>query len=75
MDHRTSSVQPNTMKDIETIAYVLEEPNADFKLTEVILDEVRADELLIEMKYAGICHTVRCPPHSIEIAARTMQHH
>lgn len=59
MDHRTVSVQPNTMKDIETIAYVLQEPQADFKLTDIILDEVRADEVLIEMKYSGICHTVR----------------
>jgi len=47
------------MKDIETIAYVLQEPQADFKLTDIILDEVRADEVLIEMKYSGICHTVR----------------
>jgi Zn-dependent alcohol dehydrogenase len=49
--------------DIETEAFVVMKPGNDFKLTPVILDEVRADELLIEMKYSGICHTV-CMPFS-----------
>ncbi|KAF2499009.1 AreB protein [Lophium mytilinum] len=30
---------------------------ADFELTPIILDEVRPDEVLVEMKYSGICHT------------------
>jgi hypothetical protein len=45
--------------NIETEAFVVEEPNAPFKLTPIILDEMRDDEFLIEMKYSGICHTVR----------------
>ena len=42
-------------KDIETVALVVKEPKADFELTPVILDEVRGDEVLIDMKYSGIC--------------------
>ena len=44
-------------RDIETVALVVTEPKADFKLTPIILDEVRDNEVLIEMKYSGICHT------------------
>lgn len=51
-----------TTTNIETEAFVVDEPNAPFKLTPVILDEVRDDEFLIEMKYSGICHTVNIVP-------------
>jgi myo-inositol-1-phosphate synthase len=44
--------------NIETEAFVVDSPNAPFKLTPIILDEMRGDEFLIEMKYTGICHTV-----------------
>jgi Zn-dependent alcohol dehydrogenase len=44
--------------NVETEAFVVMQPGDDFKLTPIILDEVRDDELLIEMKYSGICHTV-----------------
>ncbi|OQV09147.1 Alcohol dehydrogenase GroES-like domain-containing protein [Cladophialophora immunda] len=44
-------------QSIRTKALVVEEANAPFKLMDVILDEVRDDELLIEMKYSGVCHT------------------
>ncbi|KAJ4984195.1 AreB protein [Stagonosporopsis vannaccii] len=43
--------------DIETVALVVTEPKADFKLQSIILDEIREDEVLVEMKYSGICHT------------------
>ncbi|OAP54228.1 hypothetical protein AYL99_11329 [Fonsecaea erecta] len=46
-----------TMKNIRTKALVVEEVNAPFKMMDIILDEVRDDELLIEMKYSGVCHT------------------
>lgn len=42
-------------KNIETVGYVVEEVNADFKLVPVILDEVRPNEVLVEMKYSGVC--------------------
>jgi len=44
--------------NIETEAFVVDSPKAPFKLTAIILDEMREDEFLIEMKYSGICHTV-----------------
>lgn len=50
---------PQTTKDaktdIETVVLVVDAPKADFKLTPIILDQVRHDELLIDMKYTGIC--------------------
>ena len=50
--------------NIETEAFVVDSPNAPFKLTPIILDEMREDEFLIEMKYSGICHTVGRELHS-----------
>lgn len=44
--------------NIETEAFVVEAPNAPFTLTPIVLDELRDNEFLIEMKYSGICHTV-----------------
>ena len=46
------------LKDIPTKALVVERPGASFVLTDIILDEVRDDEVLVEMKYTGLCHTV-----------------
>lgn len=43
----------------ETKALVVQEPKAEFEMTTITLDEVRPDEVLVEMKYSGICHTVR----------------
>ncbi len=43
---------------LQTEALVVQEPKADFTLTNITLDEVRPDEVLVEMKYSGICHTV-----------------
>ena len=43
--------------NIETIAYVVHDAKKDFKLEEIILGEMQDDELLIDMKYSGICHT------------------
>lgn len=56
-----SSTQNELPTNIETIAYVVEEAGGDFRLMDIILDEVRSDELLIEMKFSGICHTVSLP--------------
>lgn len=49
-------------KDIRTKAYVVEKSGAPFILQDVILDEVRDDEVLVEMKYTGLCHTVSLKP-------------
>ena len=45
-------------KNISTKAYVVESKGSPFTLKDVILDEVQPDEVLVEMKYTGICHTV-----------------
>ncbi|RMJ26962.1 alcohol dehydrogenase [Aspergillus sp. HF37] len=44
-------------RDIPTKALMVEEPGGPFILRDVILDEVRSDEALVEMKYTGLCHT------------------
>lgn len=43
--------------NVETLAYVVHEANADFKLETVVLDELQDDEVLVDMQYSGICHT------------------
>lgn len=43
---------------MRSVAWVTDQPQAGFKLRPIWLDEVRQNELLIEMKYSGICHTV-----------------
>ncbi|GKT44984.1 aryl-alcohol dehydrogenase [Colletotrichum spaethianum] len=61
IEHNAAAGQESTsfgdVKNVETEAYVVEHVKADFKLVPIILDEVRPDELLIEMKYSGVCHT------------------
>lgn len=47
-------------KQIPTKAFVVEAPHAPFVLQDVVLDEVRENEVLVEMKYTGLCHTVCC---------------
>lgn len=37
---------------------MVESPKAPFVLQDVILDEVRDNEVLVEMMYTGLCHTV-----------------
>ncbi|EAW16915.1 NAD(P)-dependent alcohol dehydrogenase [Aspergillus fischeri NRRL 181] len=44
-------------KQIPTTGFVVEKPGAPLTLQNIILDEVRANEVLIEMKYTGLCHT------------------
>lgn len=44
-----------SLRDIETVALVVTEPRADFRLQSIILDEIRDDEVLVEMKFSGIC--------------------
>ncbi|KAF3808855.1 Aryl-alcohol dehydrogenase [Colletotrichum gloeosporioides] len=53
----TNASNASDLKNIETVGYVVEEVNADFKLVPVILDEIRPNEVLVEMKYSGVCHT------------------
>jgi hypothetical protein len=45
-------------KNIHTLALVVDKAGSPFLLQEIVLDEVRDDELLVEIKYTGLCHTV-----------------
>ena len=45
-------------KQIPTKAFVVESPKSPFVLQDVVLDEVRDNEVLVEMMYTGLCHTV-----------------
>lgn len=51
----TQQSDSNSFRNIETVAFVVREPKADFELVPVVLDEVRSNEVLVEMKYSGIC--------------------
>ena len=53
-------------KYIQTRALVVENPQGPFLLRDIILDEVRDDEVLVEIKYSGLCHTV-CISHGVVI--------
>lgn len=53
-----ATVDSHKLRDIETVALVVSQPKADFKLQPIILDEIRDDEVLVEMKYSGICKFV-----------------
>lgn len=65
-EQKADSGITTSAKDIATIAYVLEEAKGEFILQDIILDEVRSNEYLIEMKYSGICHTVSETPHTFQ---------
>lgn len=45
-------------KNIPTKALVVDKPGAPFILEDVVLDEVRENEVLVDIKYSGVCHTV-----------------
>lgn len=51
-----STIELNEMTT--TLAYVLEKANAPFVLRDVVLDELQPSEVLVEIKYTGLCHTV-----------------
>lgn len=53
--HTASTAQP-LYKNVETVALVAEKPKDPFKLESIVLNAVRENELLIDMKYSGICH-------------------
>jgi Zn-dependent alcohol dehydrogenase len=52
-------MDPLPEKDIPTRALVVEKTFAPFELRDVILDEVRSNEVLVQLRYTGICHTVK----------------
>jgi hypothetical protein len=59
------------LRNIETVALVVSGPKAEFTLQPITLDEIRDDEVLVEMKYSGICSLVFL--HGILQAANSYQ--
>jgi hypothetical protein len=55
-----------------TKAYVVNEKGGPFTLEDVVLDELQPDEVLVEMSYTGLCHTVS-PTGSLSPWAVTLQ--
>jgi hypothetical protein len=58
----SSTEYPTTMSDTEQIttkAYVVAERGGPFELRDVMLDKLHPTEVLVEIKYTGLCHTVR----------------
>lgn len=54
-----ASTDQTVMFPFKTEGLVVQAAKADFILEPITLDEVRSDEVLVEMKFSGICHTVR----------------
>jgi len=44
---------------VTTEALVVLEPHTGFKRLPIVLNEMRDNEVLVEILYSGICHTVR----------------
>ncbi|KAK4249132.1 chaperonin 10-like protein [Corynascus novoguineensis] len=42
---------------LETEALVVHTPGGPFEMTPIVIQNLRPDEILVEMKYSGICHT------------------
>ncbi|KAK3377220.1 chaperonin 10-like protein [Lasiosphaeria ovina] len=42
---------------VKTEALVVQSAGAAFEMTPIVIDELRPDEVLVEMKYSGFCHT------------------
>lgn len=45
-------------QNIPTKAYVVSEVGGPFELKDVILGPVQDEEVLVELMYTGLCHTV-----------------
>ena len=58
-------------KPVTTKALVVDKPGAPFVLEDVVLDKLRDNELLVDIKYSGLCHTVRIPPPSVTTSSLT----
>lgn len=63
LEHRNALLYGKSAKmagpqNISTKAYVVEGKGAPFTLRDVVLDAVQPGEVLVEMEYTGLCHTV-----------------
>ncbi|KAK3306174.1 chaperonin 10-like protein [Chaetomium strumarium] len=42
---------------LKTEALVVNKPGGEFEMTPIVIQDLRPDELLVEMRYSGVCHT------------------
>ena len=47
----------HTTENDQTVALVISETNGPFEVREVKLKEMRPDEIIVNMKATGVCHT------------------
>lgn len=45
-------------QEVQTDALVVHQVKDDFKLTKITMGPIRPDEVLVEIKFTGVCHTV-----------------
>lgn len=45
-------------QNIQTKAFVVDHVGGPFMLKDVVLDSIHGDEVLVEILYTGLCHTV-----------------
>ena len=55
---RPTQIKMIAKQEYQTEAFVVEKAKDDFQLRKVTMGPIRPDEVLVEMKYSGICHTV-----------------
>lgn len=57
-------------RNICTKAYVVQGEGDPFTLCDVVLDEVQPNEVLVEIWYTGICHTVSTSAYFVAFSFR-----
>jgi hypothetical protein len=57
---RSFSDEKKMQLPLETEALVVKATGGQFEMTPIVLQDLRPDEVLVEMKYSGVCHTVLC---------------
>jgi Zn-dependent alcohol dehydrogenase len=43
---------------LQTEALVVDTPGGGFVMTPITIQDLKRDEVLVEMKFSGLCHTV-----------------
>jgi D-arabinose 1-dehydrogenase-like Zn-dependent alcohol dehydrogenase len=46
---------------LETEALVVNTAGGEFEMTPIVIQDLRPNEVLVEMKYSGVCYTVYVP--------------
>jgi D-arabinose 1-dehydrogenase-like Zn-dependent alcohol dehydrogenase len=46
---------------LETEALVVNTAGGEFEMTPIVIQDLRPNEVLVEVKYSGVCYTVYVP--------------